>query len=170
MRSHSPLTFFIGYFVRRSPMVISRALAPLQQWVPWLIGLSTTGSWPIQTPFWTSAQIEQPTEQKGQMVFLRMISVPISCASARWTVPPAPIPAMARPPMPLARRKSRREKPPEAVPLVLVIFGLIEDFGRTAISGLRRLSISGPLPVSSLRLAPHSANFERGRNRSRYDR
>jgi hypothetical protein len=36
-----------------------------------LIGLSKAGSWPIQTPFWTSAQIVQPTAQKGQIVFLR---------------------------------------------------------------------------------------------------
>jgi hypothetical protein len=46
----------------------------LAQWVPMFTGLSNTGSWPTQTPFWTSAQIEQPTAQNGQTVFFRSMA------------------------------------------------------------------------------------------------
>src|SRR5690348_2762621 len=63
MRVHCPLAIFIGYFRRRSPLTSSRTAAPLAQCEPRLIGLSQLGSWPIQTPFATSAVTVQPTAQ-----------------------------------------------------------------------------------------------------------
>src|SRR5699024_9312655 len=133
--------------------------------VPWLIGLSNTGSWPTQTPFCTSAQIEQPTEQKGQIVFFRVISAPIACASARCTVPPAPIPASVSPPTPLARRKSRRESPALGAAFPA---GLTPGLTGVAAAGLRRLSI----PVFSLGCLPgcpaRAPSFGRDCNRRRY--
>src|SRR5689334_23425236 len=73
MRVHCPLASFIGYFRRRSLCTSSRTEAPLAQCEPRLIGLSQLGSWPIHTPFDTSAVTVQPTEQCVQM-FLRMVT------------------------------------------------------------------------------------------------
>src|SRR4051812_26308767 len=75
IRFHSPFSSFTGYLLRRSPLVSSRTDAPLAQWVPWLIGLSQPGSWPVQTPFWTSAMTVQPTEQWVQMLLRRVTSI-----------------------------------------------------------------------------------------------
>src|SRR5580700_7228770 len=63
MRVHWPPTSFSGYLSRRSPDTSSRTAAPLAQCEPRLIGLSQLGSWPIQTPFATSAVTVQPTAQ-----------------------------------------------------------------------------------------------------------
>src|SRR5271165_3139401 len=63
MRVHWPPPSFIGYLSRRSPETSSRTAAPLAQCEPRLIGLSQLGSWPIQTPFATSAATVQPTAQ-----------------------------------------------------------------------------------------------------------
>ena len=63
MRFHSPPSFFIGYFRRRSPWACSRTAAPLAQCAPRLNGLSQPGSCPVQTPLLTSATTVQPTEQ-----------------------------------------------------------------------------------------------------------
>src|SRR5262245_16192568 len=65
-------------------------------------------------PFWTSAQIEHPTEQNGQMVFLSSTGAPAGaergalCDEARmpFRLKPA-IPAVG--PRPDARRKGRRD-------------------------------------------------------------
>src|SRR4029077_7901111 len=71
IRVHWPLTSLSGYLSRRSPCTNSRTAAPLAQCEPRLIGLSQLGSWPIHTPFCTSAVTVQPTEQWVQM-FLRV--------------------------------------------------------------------------------------------------
>src|SRR4030081_3254106 len=76
-RVHGPPTSLTGYFSRRSPCTSSRTAAPLAQCEPRLIGESQLGSWPIHTPFATSAVTVQPTEQCVQM-FLRMVT----CAPA----------------------------------------------------------------------------------------
>src|SRR5438128_441329 len=81
MRVHFPATSFMGYLSRRSPCACSRAAAPLAQWAPRLNGLSKPGSWPIHTPFCTSAMIVQPTEQCVQTVFL-MSTLPPAAADA----------------------------------------------------------------------------------------
>src|ERR1700682_5785183 len=75
-RVHSPLTSFIGYFRRRSPCTSSRTEAPLAQCEPRLIGLSHPGSWPIHTPFDTSAMTVQPTEQWVQMALVASTRAP----------------------------------------------------------------------------------------------
>src|SRR5207245_2310421 len=56
-----------------SPCTSSRTEAPLAQCEPRLRGLSQLGSWPIHTPFATSAVTVQPTEQCVQML-LRMVT------------------------------------------------------------------------------------------------
>ena len=43
-RRHWPFSSFIGVFRRRSPLVVSRAAAPLAQWPPRLIGDSNAAS------------------------------------------------------------------------------------------------------------------------------
>jgi hypothetical protein len=117
MRIHLPSASFIGYFSRRSPCASSRVAAPLAQCVPILIGLSNTGSCPIHTPFCTSAQMAQPTEQNGQMVFRRLVSADGAgdCSACALTRRPVELMAMpASPPtavIPDARRKRRRERP-----------------------------------------------------------
>src|SRR6202521_6463035 len=73
-RCHWPSTSFTGYLRRRSPCTSSRTDAPLAQCEPRLLGLSHPGSWPIQTPFETSAITVQPTEQCVQ-TFLRVVTV-----------------------------------------------------------------------------------------------
>src|SRR6185312_17054914 len=72
-RCHWPPESFIGYFRRRSPETSSRTEAPLAQCEPRLIGLSQLGSWPIQTPFDTSAVTVQPTAQWVQ-ILLRIVT------------------------------------------------------------------------------------------------
>src|SRR5580700_2016702 len=73
-RVHWPLTSLSGYLSRRSLCTSSRTDAPLAQCEPRLNGLSQLGSWPIHTPFATSAVTVQPTEQWVQM-FLRSSTV-----------------------------------------------------------------------------------------------
>src|SRR5215469_15795259 len=72
---HLPSTSLSGVFRRRESwmMPCSRTDAPLAQCAPRLSGESNTGSWRIQTPFSTTASIEQPTEQWVQTVRLTSI-------------------------------------------------------------------------------------------------
>src|SRR3712207_6462231 len=123
IRCHWLLTSFTGYLRRRSPCTSSRIAAPLAQWVPRLIGLSQPGSWPVHTPFCTSAVTVQPTEQWVQMFFLITVSTPgfgPSMAFALRTAPSWSEPAAARPPMarPERRRKVRRSMASRASPAV----------------------------------------------------
>src|SRR3954469_22633929 len=88
--------------------------APLAQWVPRLIGLLQAGSWPVHTPFCTSARTVQPTEQWVQ-TFLRMVTgIPgfgPAIASALRTEPiEAPTPASAAAVRPERLRKARRSR------------------------------------------------------------
>src|SRR4051794_32107617 len=123
MRCHSPFTSFIGYLVRRSPCTSSRTEAPLAQCEPRLSGLSHAGSWPTQTPFWTSAITVHPTEQCVQMFFRISVGAPTTSgpACALRTEPSgsrpnaAPAPA-ARPDL---RRNVRRSSTPEARPAAI---------------------------------------------------
>jgi hypothetical protein len=48
----------------------------LAQCVPRFSGLAQDGSWPVHTPFCTSAVTVQPTEQWVQMFFLISIGTP----------------------------------------------------------------------------------------------
>src|SRR6516164_3226339 len=110
MRVHWPLASFIGYLSRRSPETSSRTEAPLAQCEPRLIGLSQLGSWPIHTPFATSAVTVQPTEQWVQMLFLTSSCAPLGGggpALALRTPPSGKVPSAARPPAasPELRRK-----------------------------------------------------------------
>src|SRR5260370_35226084 len=120
MRCHSPLTSFIGYFRRRSPCTSSRTDAPLAQCEPRLIGLSQAGSWPTQTPFWTSAITVQPTEQCVQMFFLVSVGAPtiFAPACALLTDPSGIKPNAAPAPAakPDRRRNVRRSRTPEPSP------------------------------------------------------
>src|SRR5712671_2371704 len=122
-RVHSPLTSFIGYFSRRSPCTSSRTDAPLAQCEPRLIGLSQAGSWPTQTPFWTSAITVQPTEQCVQMFFLISVGAPAISgpACALRTKPSGSRPNAAPAPAarPDRRRKVRRSSTPEARPAAI---------------------------------------------------
>src|SRR5262249_59508488 len=99
MRVHWPLTSFIGYLSRRSPCTSSRTAAPLAQCEPRLSGLSQLGSWPIHTPFDTSAVTVQPTEQWVQ-IFLRIVTCAPAAgggpASALRTLPSGRAPGAAR--------------------------------------------------------------------------
>src|SRR6202040_2642048 len=76
IRVHWPPTSFSGYLSRRSPETSSRTEAPLAQWEPRLMGLSQLGSWPIHTPFATSAVTVQPTAQCVQTLFLIVTCAP----------------------------------------------------------------------------------------------
>ena len=96
MRVHFPATSFIGYLSRRSPCACSRAAAPLAQWAPRLKGLSKPGSWPIHTPFCTSAMIVQPTEQCVQTVFLMSILPPVAAPRLRLSAPDPRLPRRQR--------------------------------------------------------------------------
>src|SRR5216684_527580 len=120
---HSPLTSFIGYFRRRSPCTSSRTEAPLAQCEPRLIGLSQAGSWPTQTPFWTSAITVQPTEQCVQMFFLMSVGAPtiFGPACALRTDPSGIKPNAAPAPAakPERRRNVRRSRTPEARPAAI---------------------------------------------------
>src|ERR1700690_3022512 len=107
---------FIGYFSRRSPITSSRTEAPLAQCEPRLIGDSQLGSWPIQTPFDTSAVTVQPTEQCVQMLLRMVTAAPASAggpAFALRTLAGGKGPSVARPPAasPDRRRKLRRSRP-----------------------------------------------------------
>src|SRR5690242_12092235 len=114
-RLHCPLLSFMGYFRRRSPETSSRTEAPLAQWEPRLIGDSQLGSWPIQTPFETSAVTVQPTEQCVHTL-LRMVTCAPDAgggpASALRMLPSGSVPTAARPPAtrPERRRKLRRSR------------------------------------------------------------
>src|SRR5579872_5158838 len=113
MRVHCPFAIFIGYLSRRSPLTNSRTEATLAQCEPRLIGESQLGSWPIHTPFDTSAVTVQPTEQWVQLL-LRMVTA-APCAGggpafAFCTPESGSAPSAARPPAarPERRRKLRR--------------------------------------------------------------
>src|SRR4029079_2275547 len=100
-RCHCTPDSFIGYFRRRSPETSSRTEAPLAQCEPRLIGLSQLGSWPIQTPFATSAVTVQPTEQGVEMLLRMVTAAPAGGggpASALRTVVSGILPSAARPP------------------------------------------------------------------------
>jgi hypothetical protein len=88
---HLPSTSFIGDFSRCecSTMPCSRTEAPLAQCAPRFSGESNTGSWRIQTPFCTTASIEQPTEQCVQTVRLTS-TLPVSPSLAAWALPITP--------------------------------------------------------------------------------
>src|SRR5882762_10816734 len=120
---HSPLTSFIGYFRRRSPCTSSRTEAPLAQCDPRLSGLSHAGSWPTQTPFWTSAITVQPTEQCVQMFFLISVGAPtISGPACALRTDPSGIRPNAAPAptvRPYRRRNVRRSRTPEARPAAI---------------------------------------------------
>ena len=84
----------------------------MAQCAPRLNGLSKPGSWPIQTPFSTSAITVQPTEQWVQ-TDLTCLTAPAAawvCALARVTMPPPASDAAATPPAarPERLRKVRR--------------------------------------------------------------
>src|ERR1700737_2640385 len=119
IRVHWPPTSFSGYLSRRSPETSSRTAAPLAQCEPRLIGLSQLGSWPIQTPFATSAITVQPTEQCVQTFFRVVTVVPGAGGGPASALRPAPIdkaPSAARLPAvrPERCRKLRRSRPPLA--------------------------------------------------------
>src|SRR5579872_2495852 len=113
---HRPLTIFIGYLRRRSPLTSSRTAAPLAQNEPRLIGLSQAGSWPIQTSLATSAKTVQPTEQCVQMLLRVVTAAPAgggAPAAALRTEPSESAPSVASPPVrPERRRNVRRSRPP----------------------------------------------------------
>ena len=116
MRVHWPLTIFIGYFRRRSPITSSRTEAPLAQCDPRLIGDSQLGSWPIHTPLDTSAVTVQPTAQCVQMLLRMVTAAPLAGggpAFALRTLASGKAPSVARPPAarPDRRRKVRRSTP-----------------------------------------------------------
>src|SRR3954447_23735303 len=122
MRCHCPPASFIGYFRRRSPCTSSRTDAPFAQCVPRLMGLSQDGSWPTQTPFWTSAVTVQPTEQCVQ-TFLRICTLwpgGVSAALALRIEPSCTPPRAASPPAarPERFRKPRRSRTSAASPVV----------------------------------------------------
>src|SRR6478609_10035900 len=116
MRVHWPLASFIGYFRRRSLCTSSRTEAPLAQCDPRLIGDSQLGSWPIHTPFSTSAVTVHPTEQCVQTL-LRTVAPdvrgPATAAFALRTPPTGSVLTAARapPPRPDRSRKVRRSRP-----------------------------------------------------------
>src|SRR6266852_2343058 len=85
---HLPPSSFIGYLRRCESCVMpcSRIEAPFAQCAPRLSGESNTGSWRIQTPFCTTASIEQPTEQCVQTVRLTSI-LPLVCSSFASAAP-----------------------------------------------------------------------------------
>ena len=88
MRFHSPPSFFIGYFRRRSPCACSRTAAPLAQCAPRLNGLSHPGSWPVQTPSCTSATTVQPTEQCVQTDLTVSTAAFAAVAAVAWSLFP----------------------------------------------------------------------------------
>src|SRR6185312_626719 len=117
MRTQRPFSSFIGYFSRRSPETSSRTEAPFAQCEPRLMGLSQLGSWPIHTPFETSAVTVQPTEQCVQILLRMVTCAPAAAggpASAFCTLRRGIAPSVARPPAttPERRRKVRRSRPP----------------------------------------------------------
>src|SRR5437660_12194718 len=105
---HLPPSSFIGYLRRCESCVMpcSRIEAPFAQCAPRLSGESNTGSWRIQTPFCTTASIEQPTEQCVQTVRLTSI-LPLVCSSFASAVPSiekGSCEATAAPPTPTPER------------------------------------------------------------------
>src|SRR6201993_4325459 len=116
-RVHWPPTSFIGYLSRRSPETSSRTAAPLAQCEPRLIGLSQLGSWPIHTPFATSAVTVHPTAQCVQTLLRTVTGTPVGGggpALALRTAVSGKLPSAASPPAarPDRRRKLRRSRPP----------------------------------------------------------
>src|SRR6185437_7242110 len=100
----------------RSPITSSRTEAPLAQGEPRLSGESQLGSWPIQTPFDTSAGTVQPTAQCVQTLLRMVTAAPFSAggpAFACRTLASGKAPSVARPPAarPDRRRKLRRSRP-----------------------------------------------------------
>src|SRR5437588_1400646 len=165
---HWPFTSFIGYLSRRSPCTSSRTAAPLAQCEPRLSGESQLGSWPIHTPFATSAVTVQPTEQWVQM-FLRMVT----CAPAGGGGPALALrmlvsgsaPSVARLPAtrPERRRKLRRSRPPPDWPCSaaasaprrawrsVLLMSMDASSARIAVDPIEGLHVFG-LPVAGLAL------------------
>ena len=143
---HLPPTSFIGYFSRRSPWACSRTEAPFAQCEPRLKGLSKAGSWPIQTPFWTSARTEQPTEQCVQ-TDLMMSTLPAAAAGfaacALVTVPADRADAAARPP---AAKPERRRKVRRSMALPVSPVSAFERRGPLAIPFVLLVSMTYPFP------------------------
>src|SRR3954463_13117050 len=142
MRFHLPPTSFIGYFRRCDSCVMpcSRTEAPLAQCAPRLSGESNTGSCRTQTPFCTTASIEQPTEQCVHTVRFTS-SLPSSAfASARSMMLNGSCEATAAPPTPTPERlrKVRRS----------IVFGRAPDTWRA--SRCRGASSAVALRVSSM--------------------
>ena len=111
--SHFPPTFFIGYLRRFSPWPCSRTEAPLAQCAPRLKGESKSGSWPVHTPFCTSAITPQPTEQcvHTERLITASPSAPAAFAASARRIMRAGSPiATAVPPaaMPVRLRNVRR--------------------------------------------------------------
>src|SRR5262249_23061999 len=111
-----PLPVLMGYSKRRPPLTGSRTEAPLAQCDPRLIGESQLGSWPIHTPFNTSAVTVHPTEQCVQTLLRTVapvVSGPAMAAFASRTLPIDRVPRAARAPpaRPDRRRKVRRSRP-----------------------------------------------------------
>src|ERR1700756_1414215 len=103
----------MGQRTRRSLCTSSRTEAPLAQCDPRLIGESQLGSWPIQTPFNTSAVTVHPTEQCVQMLLRTIVPDvrgPAAAAFALRTLPIGNVPnaASAPPATPDRRRNVRR--------------------------------------------------------------
>ena len=92
----------------------------MAQCAPRLNGLSKPGSWPIQTPFSTSAITVQPTEQWVQTLLTCLIAPAVAavCACARVTMPPPANEAAATPlaASPDRLRKVRRSSTPPVSP------------------------------------------------------
>src|SRR5258708_12423277 len=121
MRVHFPSTSFVGYLSRRSPFTSSRTDAPLEQCDPRLIGLSQLGSWPIQTPFCTSAVTVQPTEQCVQMLLRVSVGIPGFGGGPAFALrtpltATLPTPARAPPATPQPLTNGRPSIPPPSSP------------------------------------------------------
>src|SRR6185369_516581 len=143
MRRYLPSTSFIGYFRRCefSVMPCSRIDAPLAQCAPMLIGESNTGSCRTHTPSWTTASMEQPTEQCVQTV--RLISVLPALGAAAFASPTMPsgswlANAAAPAVMPVPFRNERRS----------IVFAASAEAARA--SGLTAWAWASDLRVSSM--------------------
>ena len=142
---HLPPSSLTGYFSRRSLCANSRTDAPLAQCAPRFNGLSKPGSWPIQTPFWTSAMTEQPTEQCVQ-TDLTVSILPVAAgvaALAFVTTPPAKVDAAAMPP---AARPDRRRNARRSIALPVNPVNAFDKRGPFATPFVFFLSIRCPFP------------------------
>ena len=102
IRFHFPSSSFIGDLSRLSLITCSRAAAPFEHRLPWLIGCSNHGSMLTQVSFSTSAMKPQPTAQLPQIVLIcvsfRGFSAPVAAFASLTNegpiaINPTPIPA-----------------------------------------------------------------------------